>query len=110
MTRTGSALRVLAVAAFGLGSAAAFAKPARCFTTDDGYYECDFRGTDKAGSFVIAANGYPTYSLVIDRPGFAFGFVNFGDRNISLPGEYVRSRDDAACWNNPQTSTKICAW
>ncbi|MEP1518267.1 MAG: hypothetical protein ABJK32_19540, partial [Nitratireductor sp.] len=71
MTRTGSALLVLAVAAFGLGSAAAFAKPARCFTTDDGYYECDFRGTDKAGSFVIAANGYPTYSLVIDRPGFA---------------------------------------
>jgi hypothetical protein len=23
---------------------------------------------------------------------------------------FVRSRDDGACWNNPQTNTKLCAW
>lgn len=100
----------LVAAGLMLAAQSAAAKPARCFTTDDGYYNCDFRGTDGLGSFVIAAGGYPTYSLIIDRPGFAFGFVNFGDRNIPLPGEYVRSRDDGACWQNPETSTKICAW
>jgi hypothetical protein len=94
-----------------LGSAgAADAKPARCFTTDDGYYPCEFYATDRSGSFEIAADGKPTYILLIDQPGFATGFVNFGDRNILLPGSYVRSRDDGACWNNPETNTKICAW
>lgn len=88
----------------------ASAKPARCFTTDDGYYSCDFRGLDGQGSFRIRAPGYPTYTLEVDQPGFAYGSANFGDRNVSLPGQYVRSRDDGACWNNPETGTKICAW
>lgn len=88
----------------------ASAKPARCFTTDDGYYPCNFRVLDRKGSFAIAARDRPTYYLVIDQPGFAAGYVNFGDRSIPLPGMYVRQRDDGACWANPETSTKICAW
>ena len=92
------------------GTVPATAKPARCFTTDDGYYDCNFRGLDRDGSFEISARGYPTYSLWIDRPGFAAGFVNLGGRNIALPGLYVRQRDDGACWANPETNTKICAW
>lgn len=86
------------------------AKPARCFTTDDGYYNCDFKGLDGSGSFRIKAGGYPTYTLEVDSPGFAYGYVEIGGRSISLPGQYVRSRDDGACWNNPETSTRICAW
>ena len=88
----------------------AYAKRARCFTSDDGYYPCSFRGIDNAGSFRISASGYPTFTLEIDRPGFANGFADYGSGNVSLPGQYVRSRDDGACWNNPETSTKICAW
>ena len=42
--------------------------------------------------------------------GFAYGYADYGSGNVSLPGQYVRSRDDGACWNNPETSTKICAW
>lgn len=88
----------------------ASAKPARCFTSDDGYFQCDFRGLDSLGSFRIRAAGYPTYTLEVDQPGFAYGYVNLGGRNIPLPGQYVRSRDDGACWQNPETNTKICAW
>ena len=99
-----------AVAAGLFAGGTAQAKPARCYTTDDGYYPCDFRGLDKAGSFRIAASGYPTYTLEIDQPGFAFGFVEIGGRSIALPGQYVRGGDDPACWSNPETNTKICAW
>ena len=89
----------------------ASAKPARCFTTDDGYYPCDFRGTDRYGSFEISGRGKPTFSLIVERPGFASGYADFGTgRNVPLPGMYVRERDEPACWSNPETSTKICAW
>ncbi|CAN7472111.1 hypothetical protein [Mesorhizobium sp. LjRoot246] len=91
-------------------SIAAEAKRARCFTSDDGYFACSYRSIDDAGSFRISAPGYPTYVLEIDGPGFAYGFVNLGRRNVPLPGQFVRSRDDGACWNNPQTNTKLCAW
>ncbi len=70
----------------------------------------DFVATDRQGSFEISARGKPTYSLIVDQPGFASAFVNLGGRNVSLPGMYVRSSDDGACWNNPETSTRICAW
>lgn len=93
-----------------MGASAASAKPARCFTTDDGYFSCDFRSVDRAGSFTIRAPGYPSYTLEMDQPGFAFGYADFGDGNVSLPGQYVRSNDDGACWNNPETGTRICAW
>lgn len=89
---------------------AADAKPARCFTTDDGYYDCDFRGLDATGSFRIQAPGYPAYTLEVYRRGFAYGSVTLGGRNVALPGQYVRSREDGACWNNPETGTKLCAW
>lgn len=88
----------------------ASAKPARCFTTDDGHFACDFVATDRAGSFEISGEGVPTYALIVDEPGVASAFVNFGDRNISLPGRYLRQRDDPACWGSPETDTKICAW
>jgi len=90
-------------------STAASAKPARCFASDDGYFDCDFQMTDSAGSFTIEGPS-ATYTLVVERPGFASGFVNLGNRNIPLAGLYVRQRDDPACWSNPETSTKICAW
>ena len=93
-----------------LSALPASAKTARCFTTDDGYYGCAFRGLDGAGSFRISAPGRPTYTLEVDRAGFAFGYADYGSGNVALPGQYVRSRDDGACWNNPETSTKICAW
>ena len=101
---------VLAVASLPLISTAAEAKRARCFTTDDGYYACNYRKTDRAGSFQISARGKPTTILIVDRPGFAYGFVNFGPRNISIAGEFVRRRDDPACWSNPEVNVKICAW
>ena len=88
----------------------ALAKPAQCFTTDDGHYPCDFRGTDKAGSFVISAKGYPMFTVEIDSPGVAFIFANFGDRNVALPGPYHRAEDDKACWVNPDTEARLCAW
>jgi hypothetical protein len=90
----------------------ALAKSARCFTTDDGYYDCQFEIFDDAGSFEISAPGYPSFQLTIDSPGFAYASAVYprGGRSVSLPGMYVRSRDDGACWNNPETSTKLCAW
>lgn len=109
MFRPISLLMVLAVAA-AAGTVSADAKPARCFTTDDGYYPCDFKSLDRDGSFEVSAPGLPTYTLWIDTPGFAAGFVNLGGRNVALPGMYVRRSDDAACWSNPETDTRICAW
>jgi hypothetical protein len=102
---------LLAAGATGLLAAAAQAKPARCFTTDDGEYDCDFRGLDKAGSFSIAAPGKPTFVLEVDSPGVAFGFADFGTgRNVALPGTFFRADDDAACWDNDTTDVRICAW
>ena len=87
---------------------AAYARPARCTTTDDGTYPCEFKATDKDGSFQITAPGKPLYILNIDGRGKAFGFVNLGNRNIRLPGEYVRSKADPACWVNDSTPTTMC--
>jgi hypothetical protein len=100
----------IASIALALSIGAADARNARCFTTDDGYYPCFFSATDGRGSFEILGVGAPTYSLVIDPPGFAFGYAVFNGRYIRLPGQYVRSRDDGACWLNPETDAKICAW
>lgn len=97
-------------AVLAAGVLPASAKPARCFTTDDGYYPCDFKGLDRQGSFEISARGYPTYTLWVDSPGFAAGFLALSGRNVALPGMYVRQRDDRACWSNPETATRICAW
>ena len=101
---------VIALAALTMWAGAAEAKRARCYTSDDGYYSCSFRGLDEAGSFRISAAGYPTFTIEVESAGFAYGYADYGSGNVSLPGQYVRSRDDGACWNNPETSTKICAW
>ncbi len=86
------------------------ARPARCLTTDDGEFACDFRATARDGSFRISASGKPTYLLNIAEPGIAYGFISFGARNIALPGRFLRSRSDPGCWENDQTATRVCAW
>lgn len=101
----------IASAAGGLATTPASAKPAQCFSTDDGYYSCDFRGIDSAGSFITRARGYATFTIEVYRPGRAYGYADYGaGRNVSLPGEFIRSRQDAACWDNTETGTQICAW
>ena len=90
-------------------TAGAEARAARCFTSDEGNYACDFHSTASDGSFEISAQGKPTYSLVIDSPDVAFGFVKLGGRNTALPGRYKRDPADRACWVNDATSARICA-
>ena len=96
------------VAAILLLPLAAEARPARCTTTDDGTYACDFQPTDRAGSFRISAPGKPTFLVNVDEPGRASAFVSFGPRNVSLPGTYLRSEADPACWENDGTRARIC--
>jgi hypothetical protein len=86
------------------------AKRARCFTTDDGYFACNFTAVDRAGSFEISARGKPSYSMIVENPGFATGYVNFGNRGIPISGMFVRQRGDRACWNNPEMDVKVCVW
>ncbi len=95
--------------ALGFSTASAHAKPARCTTTDEGSYPCQFQATDRDGSFRISAPGKPAYILDMIEPGVAYGFVNLGNRNVSLPGRYLRSTSDPACWVNDTTSVHICA-
>jgi hypothetical protein len=89
---------------------AADARMARRFTTDSGPYDCHFVATDRKGSFRISAPGKPTIILNVDQLGIAFGFANFGTRNVFLPGRYLRSATDSACWVNDTTETQVCAW
>ena len=99
-----------AAAALILLPAAAEAGKARCFTTDDGYFDCNFKSLDRKGSFRISSPGPHSVSILIEEPGFGFGFVEIGGRNIPIGGMFVRQRDDAACWSNPDVQVKICAW
>lgn len=85
------------------------ARPARCFTTDDGSFTCQFRATGRDGSFEISAPGKPTYRLTMINPGVASGFVDFGARTVALPGRYHRSRGEPGCWVNDPTRARICA-
>lgn len=97
--------------ALALAATPALAKSARCFTTDDGYYTCTFKPLGN-GSFRVSAKGYPTFELDVDSPGFAYVYGQYepGSRMVPLPGMFVRSNEDGACWNNPETETKLCAW
>ena len=94
-----------------LGTAAVSAKEARCFTTDDGEYDCTFEALDKDGSFRISAEGKPTFEVFIEG-GQAFAGAVFapGGRSVALPGNYFRSEEDPACWVSEATETQICAW
>lgn len=85
------------------------AKTARCSTTDDGTYSCEFHATAGDGSFEISAPGKPTYILNMVEPGVAYGFVNLGQQNTPLPGRFLRSATDPACWLNDSTGVEVCA-
>lgn len=91
---------------------AAMAKEARCFTTDDGEYGCDFQRLDEAGSFRISAAGKPTFELWIEADGQGFVSATYenGGRAVPLPGTYFRVKKDRACWKSDATETEICAW
>jgi hypothetical protein len=102
--------RLLAAATLSIAAiSVADARPARCFTTDEGSFACDFRATDRDGSFQISAPGKPTYILTIAEKDVAYGFVNLGTRNTPLPGRYLRSKTEPECWVNDTTAAKICA-
>jgi hypothetical protein len=101
---------VLIVAAAAVVGSPALAKSARCFTSDDGYFDCEFYTTADDGSFEVMQADGTGFGLTMDKPGFAYGYLIEGNDNTNLPGEYVRSRDDGACWNNPETDDKKCAW
>jgi hypothetical protein len=107
-------LALAVVSLIGQLSAAAtsWGTPATCYSTDDGQYPCEFVLTNAAGSFETAAPGYPSYALVISSPGVAAAFVTFdaGGRSVALPGPYLRSAADPACWENPETQASICVW
>ena len=100
-----------AALAFGLAGPA-MAKDARCYTSDDGEYDCAFVALDDAGSFEISAPGKPTFQVWIDSPGMATVGATFeaGGRSVALPGTYHRSEEDGACWLSDATDTEICAW
>src|SRR4029453_4264467 len=95
--------RLLAVSLLCSLVSTAEAKPARCSTTDDGAFPCQFRATGPDGSFEISAPGKPTYNVNMAGPGVAFGFVNLGSGNVALPGRYLRSQGEPACWVNDST-------
>ena len=101
----------LALIALPLVASPALAKSARCFTTDDGYYDCNFEGMG-GGDFEITAPGHPSFQLVMDSPGVAFGSGQYepGGRFVSLPGAFRRNEEDGACWDNDETGVQICAW
>lgn len=103
---------LIAAAALVLIAAPALAKDARCYTTDDGYYDCNFEGMGGDGSFEISAAGYPSFQLLMDGPGVASGYGQYepGGRYVPLPGSFERSRRDGACWQNDETGVEICAW
>ena len=97
-----------------LPTASALDRPARCFASDDGFYDCRFRSLDRAGSFVVSARGKPTFTIIrdpSDPPGVAAAFLDVGTgRNVRLPFPYRRSAKDLACWEFDETRTRICAW
>jgi hypothetical protein len=115
MHRRGIAVLAIALSSLILqlgGATTAWAAPATCYSTDDGEYPCEFVLTDGAGSFETSAPGYPTYALIVDNPGVAAAYATFGPggRSVALPFPYLRSAVDPACWENPDTQARICAW
>jgi hypothetical protein len=82
------------------------ARPALCFTSDEGCYNCNFVAGPK-GSFTISAPGKTTVILDIDKPDVGFGFAKLGGHNVRL-GYYHRSKADPACWE--KDDVRICAW
>jgi hypothetical protein len=105
------ALAITAAAITLLAVGPALAKDAHCYTTDDGEYDCWFQSLDSSGSFEISAPGKPTFQLWIESPGRATVGATFTDGSSTpLPGTYVRSKSDGACWVGSETGAEICAW
>lgn len=87
------------------------AKQARCYTTDDGFYACEFRQYGGDGSFVISAPTKPTFTVDLVGRGDADAFADYGTgRNVPLPGPFLRSQSDRACWVSQATEFTICAY
>lgn len=105
------AVRTLALAATLLALGAALpaqAREARCHTSDDGTYACDFEQFGGDGSFVVSAPMRPTYTLEIVDEGVGEAFGDFGSGNRFLPGPFFRSQDDPACWVSEATDFMLC--
>lgn len=109
LNRTAVFLLVASIAS-AAGLRGAEARPARCQTTDDGSYACDFRLVEFNGSFAVSAPGKPTYTIIFDAPGYALGFINVGKGDVVLPGFFIQEADDPDCWENQTTGGKICVW
>lgn len=90
----------------------AVAKDAWCYTSDDGEYDCDFQSLDDVGSFRVSADGKPTFELWIESEGRGSvgGTFEAGGRSVPLPGTFIRSEEDPACWVSDATETELCAW
>lgn len=101
---------LLAVLMLPAAAGPADAKQARCFNSDDGSYTCDFRQFGGDGSFSVSAPLKPTYTISIVRQGVADGFADYGEGNRFLPGPFLRSKADRACWISDATSFRICAY
>ena len=86
------------------------ARPATCFTDDEGRYRCDFRQFGGDGSFVVTAEGRPAYTVSLFERGAADGFADYGNGNIALPRPFYRSDQDRACWVSDATGFSICVY
>ncbi|MEM7694006.1 MAG: hypothetical protein AAF318_06130 [Pseudomonadota bacterium] len=103
-------MRALIVLALLALAAPAAAGQARCFTSDDGGYDCFFSQFGGDGSFVISAPGTPRYTVSMTGDGVADGFADFGSGNRFLPGPFFRDSRDRACWVSAATDFRICAY
>ena len=102
--------RILFAALFLAASATHMpAEAATCVTPDDGRYTCTFEQFGGDGSFTVNAPGKPAYTISIVSQGLADGFADYGTgRNVSLPGPFVRSATERACWVSDATGFSIC--
>ena len=100
----------LPLVALTFAAASAEAKQARCYTTDDGFYACEFAGFNADGSFTISAPTKLTYTLTMVDTGAAAGFSFDGTTSVRLPGTFHRNQQDRACWVSDATQFTICAY
>ncbi|MEX0343729.1 MAG: hypothetical protein AB3N20_02325 [Rhizobiaceae bacterium] len=84
-------------------------RPGTCSTEALGQYPCEIILVEFNGSFAMSAPDKPTLTLILDAPGFAFGFIDEGHGRVVLPGIYMQEEDRPACWSNRQTGDRICA-
>lgn len=100
-------------AAFLLLAANSFsvqARPATCFASGMGKYDCEVNLVEFNGSFSMSAPGKPTFMLIFDAPGYAFGFISENDKMRALPGPFEQEAAEPACWQNLQDDSRLCAW